>query len=157
MTWMVRLGESNKVVLIKAFLDAADRDHEVQCYRTLSSAQGVFVPKLFREACRAPWPDDNRRHALMLSWIGPLWRLDCAALSASELLAVQDDVLRMHALGVVHRDLWPSNLVRDGAGKVFIVDFDQALAASQCSDGAFEEECALEREMLREQIHSADS
>ena len=95
----------------------------------------------------------------MLSWIGPLWRLDCAALSASELLAVQDDVLRMHALGVVHRDLWSRNLVRDGAGKVFIVDFDMALVApmTPCGDGAFEEECTLERETLREQIQSAES
>ena len=158
-TWMVRLGESNKVVLIKAFLDAARRDHEARCYRRLRSAQGVFVPKLLRAVCRPPWPQDDRRHALMLSWIGPLWRLDCRPLSAGELLAVRGDVLRMHALGVVHRDLWPRNLVRDGAGKVFVVDFDMARVApmTPCVDGAFEEECALERDMLRGQIQSAES
>ena len=135
---MVRLGESNKVVLIKAFLDAADRDHEARCYRRLRSAQGVFVPTLLRETCRAPWPDDDRRHAFMLSWIGPLWRLDCRQLSAGELRAVRGDVLRMHALGVVHRDLWPGP-GGDGA-----------------SDGAFEEECALELDMLQEQVKSAE-
>ena len=94
----------------------------------------------------------------MLSWVGPLWRLDCRPLSAGELLAVRGDALRMHALGVVHRDLWPRNLVRDGAGRVFIVDFDRArVAPVPCGEGAFEEECALEREGLREQIRSAES
>jgi serine/threonine protein kinase len=156
MTWMVTLGESRKVVLIKAFLNIVDRNHEVECYNKLKHVQGVFIPKLLKEDCRAPSLYDERKHALMLSWIGPLWSLDCRQLSASELLAVQDDVLRMHALGVVHRDLGPHNLVRDASGRVFIVDFDMALVRTMpCGYKAFEEECALERELLQEQIQSA--
>jgi hypothetical protein len=158
MTWMVMLGETRKVVLMKFFLDMAVRDHEVRCYRQLQSAQGVFVPELLKADCPVPLPDEDRRYALMLSWIGPIWRLDNRQLSASELLAVQEDMLRMHALGVVHRDLWPRNMVRDESGKAFIVDFDMALVApAPSSDGAFEWECALEREMLLEQIQRAEA
>jgi hypothetical protein len=40
-TGIVRLGESNKVVLIQAFLSIADQDHQVQCYIRLDSA-GVY-------------------------------------------------------------------------------------------------------------------
>ena len=65
----------------------------------------------------------------------------------------------MHALGVAHRDLGPRSLVRDGAGRVFIVGFDRARVAPRPprGDGAFEEECALEREELREQIRGAEA
>ncbi len=135
-------------------LRIADRDLEVLCYRKLKSAQGVFIPSLLNGDSRAPSLHDDREHALILSWIGPLWGLDWP-LSASELLAVQDDVLQMHALGVVHGDLWPRSLVRDRSGKVFIVDFDMALVApTPCDDRDFARECALERESLWEQIQT---
>ena len=117
------------------------------------------MPNLLKGDCRAPSPHDERKHALMLSWIGPLWRLDGRQLSASELRAVLGDALAMHALGVVHRDLWPRNLVRDESGRVFILDFDMALVRKPppCIDTNFEEECTLERDSLKEQIESAEA
>ena len=160
---MVKLGDSGKIVMIKAFRNIADRDHEVDCYRKLKTVQGSFVPILLHECCRPPYEHDERRHALMLSWIGPLWQLDFGPFSANELCAVRRDVLRMHALGVVHRDLAPRNLVRDGAGGVFIVDFDMAavdcedfaarFGSSFCSD--FESECASDLESLEVLIRRA--
>lgn len=156
---MVSLGESGKVVLIKAFQDKADRDHEVQCYRRLRSLQGVFVPHLLKERCRPPSLHDERQHALILSWIGPLWGLPNPEFSVDELLGVRAGLSHMHALGVVHQDLWPRNLVRDGSGRVFLVDFGMAMLRSSASppgaSGLFEEECARETELLGEHVRRA--
>jgi hypothetical protein len=153
---MVEMESSGAIVLVKAFQNIADRDHEAAMYRRLRTLQGSSLPLMLSERCRAPLHNDRRKHALMLSWIGPPWHIDGAPMSSAELLCARAVAQRMHGLGVVHLDMWPRNLVRSGQpGVVCVVDLGMACVAGPMGAEAFKGECRRELESLDAQVLAA--
>ena len=133
--------------VVKAFAARADRDRERQAYAALQELQEEgCVPRMLAADCPPLVRGDARRHAMMVSWVGPpledghFWELPLAAhLRAREIVA------RMHGLGVVHGDPYARNIVHNReTGEVAVVDFGAALTRALLGAAAFEEECALE-------------
>lgn len=157
-TWMVEMEGSGAIALVKAFECVADRDHEAAMYRRLRALQGTSLPRMLAGRCRAPLRNDERKHALLVSWVGPPWRVDGAPLSSAELLCAKEAVRKMHRLGVVHMDMWPRNLVRTGEpGGVCIVDLGSARTAASMGPEAFEDYCQYEMDLLGEQVLKAEA
>jgi hypothetical protein len=157
-TWKVVLIKTRRVVVVKSFADPGDRDREAEIYQQLSSLQGRIIPRLLEPRCRAPMRGDTREHALMLSWVGPVSGGSDAPLSKSELLHAKELVAQIHALGVVHRDLWGRNLVRGREpGRLFVVDFGLALTRSaMASDTEFACVCKEDMSLLMLLAEEAD-
>jgi hypothetical protein len=133
--------------VVKAFDVRADRDREAEAYAALRELQEEgCVPRMLAADCPPLVRGDARRHAMMISWVGPpledghFWELPLAAhLRAREIVA------RMHGLGVVHGDAHARNIVHSReTGEVAVVDFGAALTRAALGAAAFEEECALE-------------
>ena len=133
--------------VVKAFEARADRDREVEAYAALRELQEEgCVPRMLAEDCPPLVRGDARRHAMMISWVGPpledghFWELPLAAhLQAREIVA------RIHGLGVVHGDAFARNIVHNReTKKVSVVDFGAAMTRALLGAAAFEEECALE-------------
>uniref|UniRef100_A0A7S0LV78 Protein kinase domain-containing protein n=1 Tax=Cryptomonas curvata TaxID=233186 RepID=A0A7S0LV78_9CRYP len=156
-SWMVETECLGPFALVKAFRNMADRDHEVAIYQQLRSLQGSGLPRLRAACCQAPLRHDERKHALMLSWIGPQWHSDFSPLTRAELLRARTVLEEIHRKGVVHRDMWPRNLVRSSqAGGVCIVDFGMALTKSMMGKAAFDLECRKEMEAMDDLIQAAE-
>ena len=154
--WMVQPEGSARAALVKAFRSAADRDREAAIYRRLRSLQGAGLPVLVAARCLPPLRCDERRHALMLSWVGPERRLDFSPLSRAELLGAKAVLRAVHGLGVAHGDVWPRNLVRGGrAGEVCVVDFGGARTRAEMGRAAFGAECRREMEAMDALIRAA--
>jgi tRNA A-37 threonylcarbamoyl transferase component Bud32 len=152
---------SGGFAVVKAFEERADRDREAAAYEALRELQEEgCVPRMLAADC-APLVrgGDSRRHAMMISWVGPpsedgySWKLPARALSRA-----REIVARMHALGVVHGDAYPRNIVHDWeTEEVFLVDFGAAQTRAELGAEAFEEECAAEMRGMDERAADADA
>ena len=127
----IRLADSATVVVKQASTDvvAAEPLRRVQHeYDILSSLRGAGVVEV-QEILR-----DGRHAALVIEDLGAslaVWLAE-RRLSLAEVLdigvAVVRGLVRIHAAGVVHRDINPNNIVYDpSTGRAKIIDFDLAL------------------------------
>jgi hypothetical protein len=150
-TWQGRIEESDGVrslVAIKCYADSRSRDLEVACYDALWPLQGQCIPTLLKRDLQLE-SDGERRHGLVLSWVGESDNGNYLTLPTRVLQRARELVASMHKLGVAHGDVRAENMNYDfRTDKLFIFDFSQAEMRRAPDDEEFDEACKKDLESL---------
>jgi hypothetical protein len=143
-TWQGRMEDSKglcSLVAIKCYADRCTRDFEVACYDALSPLQGQCIPTLINRKLHSRC-DVERRHGLVLSWVGEADNGNYMTLPTRVLQRARELVESMHRLGVSHGDARPENMNYDfKTDKLFIYDFSHARIRLAPEDPAFDRAC----------------
>jgi hypothetical protein len=173
-TWRAVHADGAPAV-VKAYVSAAARDLEMECYDALRPLQGRSVPRVLQRSLLisppgpryyytdSDYPHDPRIHAFALSWVGPEPAEQARddpqrAPDEGTLERVRRVLRRMHGLGVAHGDVHPGNMAVDpGSGRVAVFDFSHAatLASLGGNRAAFSRACAEDMRALEEHLAAA--
>ncbi|KAG2018109.1 protein kinase subdomain-containing protein PKL/ccin4 [Coprinopsis cinerea AmutBmut pab1-1] len=115
-------------IVVKVFGNPTTYANELLCYRRLEKLQGAGIPVLYATG------SVGTRPCLVLSYEGQKLREDP---TEEERAALQPVIDHMHQLKVHHHDLHPQNVVRNGDGKLTLIDFGfsgPCTRGGDCSD-----------------------
>ena len=144
-TFQARMAGDERPVAIKAYDTEEARDAEVARFLRLQGLQAV--PRLVRERLELVWSEaeETRVHALVLAWVGAedeggerFGGGRAAALPPPALVQVREALVRMHRLGVAHRDVREDNLVWDASGRrAYVLDLSHAVTEGDAGAEGF--------------------
>jgi hypothetical protein len=144
-TLQARMAGDGRLVAIKAYNTEEARDAEAARYLRLQGLRAV--PRLVRERLELVWSEaeETRVHALVLAWVGAedeggerFGGARAAALPAPALVQVRKALVRMHRLGVAHRDVREDNLVWDASGRqAYVLDLSHAVTEGDAGAEGF--------------------
>ncbi|KAG2008179.1 protein kinase subdomain-containing protein PKL/ccin4 [Coprinopsis cinerea AmutBmut pab1-1] len=101
-------------LVIKIFGNPTTYANELLCYQRLKKLQGTGIPVLYATG------SVGTRPCLVLSYEGQRLRQDP---TEEDRATLQPVIYYMHQLKIHHHDLHPRNVVRNGDGKLTLIDF----------------------------------
>jgi hypothetical protein len=143
-TWQGRVEGADgarSLVAVKCYADSRSRDLEAGCFDALSTLQGQCIPTLLSRDLHLE-RDGERRHGLVLSWVGEADNGNYMTLPTRVLRRARGLVESMHRLGVAHGDPRAENMNYDfKTDRLFLYDFSHARMRRSPDDAAFERAC----------------